>query len=124
MYQSYHSTKWPIVPATMLIGRRGRFRTSESPGGLEVPEASGEFVVIERSLVGVVPWLVWCRAGWVVPCWETSGLVRRGHRRARRQAAVEGAKPAVQQRLGVPGPVELAVPGSGCTSRHRTRPGQ
>src|SRR5947209_7059430 len=49
MYQSYHSTKWPIVPATMLTGRRGRSRTSESPGGLHVPEASGEFVVIERS---------------------------------------------------------------------------
>src|SRR6266536_6294983 len=58
MYQSYHSTKRPIVPATRLTGRRGRSRTSESPGGLEVPEVSGEFVVIERA-----PWWVWCRAG-------------------------------------------------------------
>src|SRR3954454_4880437 len=118
MYQSYHSTKWPIVPATMLTGRRGRFRTSESPGELEVPRASGEFVVIEALLGGVMRWLVWCR-GWV------GGWCRAGNRQ---DSFVEDIAVAVGRcssrgeasgaaAHGFRGPVELVVPGAGRTSR-------
>src|SRR5688500_3484722 len=50
MYQSYHSTKWPIVPATMLMLRRGRSAdTSGSSEGSLLPKASFE-VVIELSI--------------------------------------------------------------------------
>src|SRR5688500_15774540 len=48
MYQSYHSTKWPIVPATILTARRG-FGTSGSPEGSGLPRASCE-VFIELSI--------------------------------------------------------------------------
>src|SRR3954447_26333605 len=72
MYQSYHSTKWPMVPATRLIGRRGRWATTGLFDEPEVSNASDEFV-IEHSLglrccsvgcCGVCRgWWLWLAAG-------------------------------------------------------------
>src|SRR5690242_2499370 len=49
MYQSYHSTKWPIVPATIFTLRRGRLDTSGYSEGSGLPTASFE-VFIELSI--------------------------------------------------------------------------